>query len=91
MQYHRSYLLQVLSGSSKDYNTATCHIFTAMFTNTFDNCICTRVTNCKTFSCNTVDKGITAGSTIQSNVSDDDIFFRFISCFFRNFYDQLTT
>ena len=62
-----------------------------MFTDTFYNSIGTGVTNCKTFTGNTIDKRIATGCTIQSNVTDDDIFFWFVCSFFRNPDDQLTT
>ena len=35
---------------AKDNNSATCHVFTRMVTDSFDNCSCSRVTNTETFA-----------------------------------------
>ena len=82
---------EVLSGFSENYHTATGHVLASMLTNTLNYCHCTGVTDCKTFTCNTVDKCSSACGTIECYVSDNDVLFCFVSGFFRNFDDQFTT
>jgi len=82
---------EVLSGFSENYHTATGHVLASMLTNTLNYCHCTGITNCKTLTCNTVDKCSSAGCAIESHVSDDDVILCLVSGLLRYFNDQLAT
>ena len=62
-----------------------------MLSHSFHNCIGTRVTNCKTLTCHTVDKGSSTSCTIKSNVADNNVIFCFVTGIFRSLQDQLAT
>ena len=75
---------KVLSGCAEDNDTAAGHILASMLTDTLDNGVSTGVSDTETLSCDTVDVRLTARCAVEGNVSDDDVFFRFIlSCFRR--------
>ena len=55
-----------------------------MLADTLDNGISAGVSDTETLACDTVDVRLAARCTVEGNVSDDDVFFRFIlSCFRR--------
>jgi hypothetical protein len=62
-----------------------------MITNTFYNGIGARVTNTKTFACLTPDVSIAGCSAVESNVADDNIFFRHKTSLRRRINNQLCT
>ncbi len=91
MLYHRSYLLQSFSCLSKDNYAATCHIFTAMIADTLYNCCCTGITYAETFTCHTVYKCFTAGSTVKRYVTDDNIFIASETSLLQGINNQFST
>src|SRR5260370_37899756 len=50
-------------GTKGDYTT-TCHILAPMITHAFDNCVCTRVMNCRPLCSDTSDEDLIRGGTI---------------------------
>ena len=82
---------KVLSGASKDYHLTTCHIFATMITDTFNNCGCSGVTNCKSLTGNAVDICLATGCSVKCYITDNNIVFMDKFCGTWRIYDQLTT
>ena len=82
---------KVLTSTTKYYDTSTCHVLAAMIANALYNCNRTGVSDTETFSCNTVDKCLTACRTIQCHVTNNDILILFKAASLWRIYDQLTT
>src|SRR5271155_2801917 len=61
--------------AQNDYAT-TSHIFASMIANAFDDCIGARISYSKPFGCDTPEVALTAGSSIQTHISDQDVLFR---------------
>ena len=64
---------KVTSGFSKDYYRSSGHVFKSVVTASFDNRSSTRIAHAETFTCNTVDVGLTTRSTKERDVTDDDV------------------
>src|SRR5699024_9504649 len=80
---------KVLSGLTNNQNFSTCHIFTAMVAHALHNGSRAGVTNAETLARHTVDVGFTAGRSVQSHISYDNIFIRLKPDALRRVNDQL--
>ena len=68
---------KVFASLSKDNNSTTSHIFTAVVADTLSNSDCTRVSYAEAFTSNTADKCLTTCCTIMCDITDNDIFISF--------------
>ena len=82
---------EVLADRSKNCNTSTGHVFTAVISDTFCDCHCTRITDTETLSGESVDKCLTICRTIKCHITDDHIFIVAIGNFLWREYHKLTT
>src|SRR5262249_8383976 len=67
---------EVAAGSAKHDHASARHVFATVVTHTFHNRCRTAVANGKPFTGDSTDKRLTSGRAIESDVSDDDVFFR---------------
>ena len=81
---------KVLSSLAKNNNASSGHVLASMITNTFYNCFCARVSDCKTLTCHTIDKSFTTGCSVKCNISYYNILFVFKCNTLRWIHDQFS-
>jgi hypothetical protein len=82
---------EVATSRAKDKDTATGHVLATVVTNTLDNGGSTRVTDTETLGCNTAEEASTLSSTVQTDITNQDILFGTVDCSARWVDDQATT
>jgi len=82
---------EVATCDAENHNATTSHVLAAMITTSLNDGVRTRVTNCETLGGDTTDEGLSRSSTIQADVSDDDVLFGLERGLLGRVYDEATT
>src|SRR5207237_915022 len=60
---------KIATGSTKDNDATASHVFASVIADSFNNRIGTRVSNRESFGCYSAEVAMTAGSSVQANIS----------------------
>jgi hypothetical protein len=71
---------EVPSGLAQDHDPASGHVFAAMIADALDHGVNTAVANAEAFTRDSVNIGFAAGGSVEGDVADDYILFRFEGC-----------
>jgi hypothetical protein len=82
---------EVSAGRSENENTTTSHVLATVVTNTLDDSSGTGVSDSETLSTHTTEEGLTAGSTVKTSVTNDDVLLSLEDCVSGRVDDQTTT
>src|SRR5271154_6186301 len=66
---------KVTSCGSQNNDTPSCHVLTPVITDAFDDCGSTRITYCESLGGNASEEALAGGCSVQTHVSNDDVFF----------------
>jgi hypothetical protein len=81
---------KVSTGRSKNENTTTSHVLATVVTNTLNDSSGTGVSDGETLSTHTAEEALTAGSTVETGVTNDDVLLSLEDCVSGRVDDQTT-
>src|SRR5271170_2795038 len=82
---------KVTSCGSQNDDAATSHVLTPVITDTFDYCCSTRVTNGESLRSHSSEEALAGRGSVETHVSDDDVFFGFENGILGRVDDKSTT